>query len=80
MSTQQKRVSELKPGDLTSHAGGACTCVRPDAPFRVEDLTTWDYGITIEVIWSHPACGTTHAPLACSPDCLVTFYDSGVAP
>jgi hypothetical protein len=70
----RKRVADLQPGDLTQHAGGACTCGDPSAPFRVEELDRSDNGRAIEVTWSHPPCGETCQPLGCSPDCLVTFF------
>lgn len=74
-----KRVADIQPGDLTSHAGGACTCGNPNAPFRVEKLDPWDNGAAIEVTWSHPPCGETFAPLPCSPDGFVAFHGSGQA-
>jgi hypothetical protein len=69
-----RRVAELRVGDLTTHAGGACTCGDPRAPFRVEKLEPWGDGGAIDVTWSHPPCGETFDPLPCSPGGFVTFY------
>ncbi len=73
MSAQQRRVADLRPGDLTSHAGGGCC----GAPFRVEKADHWEAGAGVEVTWTCTGCGTTFAPLPCGPDVLVTFFGSG---
>jgi hypothetical protein len=70
-----KRIGDLQPGDLTTHAGGACCA--PGTPFRVEELDRWENGRGIEVTWSCTGCGTTFQPLPCSPDCVVTYFGRG---
>jgi hypothetical protein len=72
---EHRRVADLRPGDLTSHAGGGCCGV----PFRVE-ASDQPAPRLVEVTWACTSCGTAFAPLPCFPDVLVTFYGSGVAP
>jgi hypothetical protein len=76
VSAGAKRIAELQPGDLSTHAGGACC--EPGAPFRVDKLDPRGSGI--EVTWSCTLCGRTFEPLPCSPDCLVTFFGAGARP
>ena len=76
--TGKSRVADLKPGDITQHAGGggcdgtlSATCPEPAAPWRVEVIETDPYGA--EVTWSHPPCGSP-VPLRCAHDLLVEVW------
>ncbi len=72
------RVGDLKPGDLTQHAGGSCddSCPNPFAPWRVEKLEAFGTD-GINVTWSHPPCRVVAQPLPCADYCEVAFFGAG---
>lgn len=69
------RAADLKPGDITQHAGGSCSdpCPDPLAPWRVEHVDA-GLGDRVWVTWSHLPCGVFAYPLPCSNDCPVESF------
>lgn len=70
---EYRRCGALTLGDLTQHAGGACTCDSPDFPFIVVALTSAGQD-SVDVTWMHEACRLVCQPTPCADTCEVAYF------